>query len=104
MGLRNFLNRRNRPVEAGPPHASAAATASEPPLAPGQLADLDAARVELLQLAAEVGVKSLSACPRDGSRWQDDPATIRSITALLREARLEERDRPAEGTAKVVGG
>lgn len=107
MGLLNFLNRRSLPTEVAPPSAVVqdASTGQEPETAveptPEQLADLDAARAELLQLAAEVGVKSLNACPRDGSRWQDDPATIRAITAVLREAHLEERSSAAdEGPAR----
>ncbi len=92
MGLRNFLNRRGLSVEVDPPYAAAAVppVVSEP-LASEQLQDLDAARAELLQLAAQIGVKSLNACPRDGSRWQDNPETIRTITAVLREMELEEQ-------------
>lgn len=91
MGLRNFLNRRSLPAEAEAPGTGWVATPVERALlTPEQLADLDAARAELLQLAAEVGVKSLNACPRDGSRWQDDPKTIRTITALIRETHLRE--------------
>ncbi|MFE4080441.1 hypothetical protein [Paenarthrobacter sp. YIM B13468] len=97
MGLLNFLNRRSLPTVVAPPSAVGqdASTGQEPKPAaepvPGQLADLEAARTELLQLAAAVGVESLNACPRDGSRWQDDPATIRAITAVIREAHLEEQ-------------
>ncbi|MFP3581355.1 hypothetical protein SB659_17470 [Arthrobacter sp. SIMBA_036] len=92
MGLRNFLNRRSLPTEVEDPSVVARAEDVErKPLTAEQLADLEAARAELLQLAGEVGVKSLNACPRDGSRWQDDPETIRAITAVLREAHLEEQ-------------
>ncbi|NIJ03441.1 hypothetical protein FHR86_003800 [Paenarthrobacter ilicis] len=97
MGLRNFLNRSN-PFSRGGSSSTAApdATVAKDPLptlepSPGQLEDLESARAELLQLAAAVGLESLNACPRDGSRWQDDPATIRSITAVIREAQLEEQ-------------
>jgi len=102
MGLRNFLNWRSLPTEGGtPPAAVQDAPVEQEPLtaghvSPEQLAELDAARAELLQLAAEVGVKSLNACPRDGSRWQDDPETIRTITAVLREAHSEEQRSPAD--------
>lgn len=93
MGLRNFLNRRNQPTDVEPAHAAVAGAPVGPAaLTPEQLADLDTARAELLQLAAEVGVKSLNACPRDGSRWQDDPKTIRTITALMKETHLKEDD------------
>jgi len=64
VGLRNFLNRRSLPAEAEAPGTGWVATPVERALlTPEQLADLDAARAELLQLAAEVGVKSLNACP-----------------------------------------
>jgi hypothetical protein len=97
VGLRNFLKRRSLLAEVEPPRAAVvAAPVERVPLAPEQLADLDAARAELLQLAAEVGVKSLNACPRDGSRWQDNPTTIRTITAVLREAHFEERTSPED--------
>lgn len=107
MGLRNFLNRRSLPTEVEPPSAAVqdVPVEREPltaeQLSTEQLAELDAARAELLQIAAEVGVKSLNACPRDGSRRQDDPETIRTITAVLREAHLEEQLSPEDpGTAR----
>ncbi|QOT19719.1 hypothetical protein [Paenarthrobacter sp. YJN-5] len=96
MGLRNFLNRRSLQAEEPPLAVVPEAPVVRDPLtaeqlSTEQLADLDAARAELLQLAAEMGVESLSACPRDGSRWQDNPETIRTITAVLREAHLKEQ-------------
>ena len=103
MGLRNFLNRRSLPTEIDPPSVVVpdAPVEREPltaeQLSTEQLADLDAARSELLQVAAEVGVMSLNACPRDGSRWQDGPATIRTITALIREAHHKEQTCPEDG-------
>lgn len=102
MGLLNFLKMRSLPTapEPSPAALPETSTAQQPMTVSGrtpeQLADLDAARAELLQLAAEVGVKSLNACPRDGSRWQDDPATIRTITAVIREAHLEEHRSPED--------
>ena len=89
MGLRNFLNRRSQPTEVEPPHTAADAPVPAS-LTPEQLADLDAARAELLQVAAQAGVTSLNACPRDGSRWQDNAKTIRTITAVIREAHLKD--------------
>lgn len=64
MGLRNFLNRRSLSVGLEPPPASmAAAPIERVPLTAEQLADLDAARAELLELAAEVGVKESQRVP-----------------------------------------
>ena len=101
MGLRNFLNRRSQPAEVEPPHAAMDAPVAPASLTPEQLADLDAARAELLQVAAQAGVTSLNACPRDGSRWQGDAKTIRTITAVIREAHLEEQLSPEnEGPAR----
>ena len=106
MGIRNFLNRRNLPAEVDHPAAVVPdpSTGPEPAsaveLTTEQLADLEAARAELLDLAAEVGVKSLTACPRDGSRWQDDPAAIRRITAVLRDVPLEDRQGGPAGVGR----
>ena len=102
VGIRNFLNRRNLPIEVESPSVVVPDASVEresltaEQLNTEQLADLNAARAELLQVAAEVGVSSLNACPRDGSRWQDDPETIRTITAVLREAHSEEQRSPAD--------
>lgn len=96
MGIRNWIGRGRRPATAASYPVAAAAYVERKPLTPEQLADLDAARAELLQLAAQVGVKSLNACPRDGSRWQDDPTTIRTITALIRETHHKEETWPED--------
>ncbi len=60
------------------------------PLTPEQLADLNSAWGEFRHVAAEAGVKSFHACSRDGGRWQDDPATVRAMTALIKETHLSE--------------
>lgn len=73
MGLRNFLNRRSRPAEVEAPHVAVQAPADSASLTPEQLADLDAARAELLQVAAEVGVRSLNACPGTGAGGRTIP-------------------------------
>jgi hypothetical protein len=61
MGIRNFLNRRNpsavaptAAAVAGPVHGACGSLAVVEQTT-GQLTDLEAARAELLQLAAEVG-------------------------------------------------
>ncbi|QOT20027.1 hypothetical protein HMI59_25330 (plasmid) [Paenarthrobacter sp. YJN-5] len=55
-------------------------------MTPAQLADLAAARTEFLRVAEESGLKSLHACSRDGSHWQDDPESVRAMTALIKDA------------------
>ena len=82
MGLRSFFTRRRAPAAA---ESSAALVATEPePLSPAQLADLEAAWAELRQAATEAGVVSLQACTRDGSRWQDDPQSVRAMAETIR--------------------
>lgn len=82
MGLRSFFSRRREPTEAEP---SAGVVATERgPVTPAQLADLKAAWAELQQAATETGVMSLHACTRDGSRWQDDPHSVRAMTETIR--------------------
>lgn len=82
MGLRSFFARRREPAAA---ESSAALVATEPePLTPAQLADLEAAWAELRQTATEAGVMSLQACTRDGSRWQDDPQSVRAMAETIR--------------------
>lgn len=82
MGLRSFFTLRRTPAAA---ESSPAVVAPErEPLKPAQLADLEAAWVELRQAATEAGVMSLQACTRDGSRWQDDPQSVRAMAETIR--------------------
>ncbi|WP_248761484.1 hypothetical protein [Pseudarthrobacter sp. SSS035] len=82
MGLRSFFTRRRAPAAAEP---SAVVVAPAPePLSPAQLADLEAAWAELQQAAKEAGVPSFRACTRDGSRWQDDPPSVRALAETIR--------------------
>jgi hypothetical protein len=81
VGLRSFFTRRRAPA-AAQPSAVVVATEREP-LTPAQLADLEAAWAELQQAAKEAGV-SFHACTRDGSRWQDDPQSVRAMAETIR--------------------
>ena len=82
MGLRSFFTRRREPAAA---ESSAAVVATErEALTPAQLADLEAAWAELRQAATAAGVMSLQACTRDGSRWQDDPQSVRAMAETIR--------------------
>ncbi|MDR7161780.1 hypothetical protein [Arthrobacter sp. BE255] len=91
MGLRSFFTRRRAPAPAQP-SAVVVATKREP-LTPAQLADLEAAWAELEQAATEAGV-SFHACTRDGSRWQDDPQSVRAMAETIRRTQKY----TAEGT------
>lgn len=82
MGLRSFFTLRRTPAAA---ESSAAVVATErAQLTPALLADLDAAWAELRQAATEAGVMSIQACTRDGSRWQDDPQSVRAMAETIR--------------------
>jgi hypothetical protein len=65
--------------------ASPVATEHEA-LTPAQLADLEHAWAELRQAAQEAGVKSFSACTRDGSRWEENPDSVRAMTRMIKDA------------------
>ncbi|MFB8369593.1 hypothetical protein ACFC25_09530 [Pseudarthrobacter sp. NPDC055928] len=92
MGLRSFFTRRRAPAAAEP---SAVVVAPErEPLSPAQLADLEAAWAELQQAAKEAGVTPFNACTRDGSRWQDDPQSVRAMAETIRRTQKY----TAEGT------
>ena len=82
VGLRSLFTRRRTPASSSP----AVQAAAREPLTPAQLADLAAARTEFLRVAEESGLKSLHACSRDGSHWQDDPESVRTMTALIKDA------------------
>lgn len=81
MGLRSFFRRRQ--TAAGD---TAVSTAVDNPelLAPEQLAELQEAWAELAQAAKGSGVTSLHACSRNGRPWEEDPAAVRGMAAILR--------------------
>lgn len=53
------------------------------PLTPEQISDLEEAWAELTKAASDAGVKTISACTRDGSSWQDDLEAVRTVTAAI---------------------
>lgn len=81
MGLRSFFGRRQ--AAAGDTSTSTGIDKQEL-LAPEQLAELQEAWEELAQAAKGSGVTSLHACSRNGRPWQEDPAAVRGMAAILR--------------------
>ncbi|MEC3853185.1 hypothetical protein [Paenarthrobacter ureafaciens] len=102
MGLRSFFTRLRTPTTV-PASAWVPGTVNKPeraPLSPEELAELDAARKDFLQAAEQASVKSVHGCSRDGTRWQDDPQTVRAMAALIRDVHHHDKDTPQnEGTA-----
>ncbi|MFJ6272100.1 hypothetical protein ACIQG8_19160 [Pseudarthrobacter oxydans] len=62
----------------------------EQPLTPAQLAELQEAWAEFNEAAKGSGANSVHACTRNGKPWQQDPAAVRSMAALLRHVRDED--------------
>jgi len=84
--LRDLLGRRRTPVAAESIPVASPVETERPPLTPAQLADLEEAWAELHQAAREAGVKSFSACTRDGSRWEENPDSVRAMTRTIKDA------------------
>jgi hypothetical protein len=70
--------------------------AAQEPLTAEELSELQDAWAELAGAAKESAVKSFHACTRYGKPWQEDPASVRSMAALLRSF-------PAEGSPAGEG-
>jgi acyl-CoA reductase-like NAD-dependent aldehyde dehydrogenase len=90
MGLRSFF--RGRTAMAGETAVSKAviAPAVPEPLTPEDLAELQEAWAELAEAAKDSAVKSFHACTRNGKPWQEDPASVRSMAAMLRSFPAED--------------
>ncbi|MFB0840325.1 hypothetical protein ACETK3_20270 [Arthrobacter sp. E44] len=84
VGLRNFLSRRRVPAAEEFPAVVVPAADEREPLSPAQLADLEAAWAELRQAADETGMTSFHACTRDGSRWEENPNSLRAMANAIR--------------------
>ncbi|BAS11771.1 hypothetical protein AHiyo8_00740 [Arthrobacter sp. Hiyo8] len=55
------------------------------------MAELERARSELAQAAEGAGVTAFHACTRKGtSSWEDDPAAVRALAAILRDYHADE--------------
>lgn len=90
MGLRSFF-RRNRTATGGTAVSTAVVEPqAEEPLTPGQLAELQEAWAEFAEAAKASGVNSVHGCTRNGKPWQEDPAAVRGMAALLRRVRDED--------------
>ena len=101
MGLWSWFVRRSKlaTVAGRPAFAAAIEPKEQEQLTPEQLADLQAARAELAEAAKESAATSFHACSRGGKPWQEDPAAVRSLAALLR--RIDAEDAATESpTAK----
>jgi hypothetical protein len=64
--------------------------AVQEPSSPEQLAELQDAWAELAEAAKGTGATGLHACSRNGRRWEEDPAAVRGLAAILRNVRAEE--------------
>ena len=89
MGLRSFFKRSSAAAGKRAVLTTVTDPAAPEPLTPAQLAELQAAWAELAEAAKGSGVKSFHACSRNGKPWQEDPASVRSMAALLRRERNE---------------
>jgi hypothetical protein len=67
-----------------------------PALTPAQVADLEVAWSELRETAQEAGVKSFSACTRDGSRWEENPESVRAMARMIKGTQEYTVDRPQD--------
>lgn len=77
------------------------------PLTPTQLAELQEAWADLAEAAKESAVKSFHACTRNGKPWQEDPASVRSMAAMLRSFPAEDSSadtKPADQGRASLGG
>ena len=82
MGLRSFFTLRRTPASGESPAVEVAT--ERVPLTSAQLADLGAAWAELRHVAKEAGVTSFHACTRDGSRWEENPNSLRAMANAIR--------------------
>lgn len=92
MGLRSlFKKRRLATASIIPPNQPE----PQSPLTPERLTDLQDAWADLAEAAKVSGAKanSFHACSRSSRPWQEDPAAVRSMAALLRSL-------PAEGLSE----
>jgi len=97
MGLRDWFGlRKPVPIVGGSVLALAAVPEEQEPLTPEQVAELKDAWAELAEAAKESAATNFHACSRGGKPWQEDPAAVRSMAALLRSFGKEEA--ATEGT------
>lgn len=99
MGVWSWFAPRRKPVTGAgrPALAAAVAPPEEEPLTAARVADLKVAGAELAEAAEESRVTGFHACSRGGKPWQEDPAAVRAVAALLR--RVDADDAAPEGPA-----
>jgi hypothetical protein len=91
MGLRRLFPRNTETALPGPASEGTSGPEATGPLAPAQLAEIQEAWVELAPAAERPGGAShFRACTRNGNSWQDDPASVRAVAALLRDHQSDE--------------
>jgi hypothetical protein len=101
MGLRRLFQRKAAaPVPAVTSQAPETAQDMSPssgraPLSAEQAEDLREAWAELSEAAQQSKVLNFHACTRTGQSWTEDPASIRALTAIL-------RDLPKDGGQKTT--
>lgn len=84
MGLWSWLGRR-KPASGRVGVRVAPAQPQEPePLTAEQREDLQVAWAELAEAAKESTATGFHACSRGGRPWQEDPAAVRTVAALIR--------------------
>jgi hypothetical protein len=91
MGLRRLFPRSTYTALPGPASEGTSGPEAIEPLAPAQLAEIQQAWVELALAAERPGsVSHFHACTRNGKSWQEDPASVRAVAALLRDHQSDE--------------
>ncbi|MBT2565088.1 hypothetical protein J7I84_01005 [Arthrobacter sp. ISL-85] len=96
MGLWSWLGRR-KPAKGADDadRVMSDQPKEQEPLTPEQLSELKDAWTELTEAAKESAVTSFHACSRGGRPWQEDPASVRSMAAMLRS--FSKEDAATEG-------
>ena len=87
MGLWSWFSRRKPTTDAdGIGLMTVRQPEEQKPLTPEQMADLKDAWAELAEAADASAATGFHACSRGGKSWQEDPAAVRTVAALLRNA------------------
>jgi hypothetical protein len=91
MGLRRLFPGNTETALPGPAPEGASGPEATESMAPEQLAEFREAWVQLA-LAAERpgGAGHFRACTRNGKSWEEDPASVRAVAALLRDHQSDE--------------
>ena len=83
MGLRSFFRKSRTRADRTLPAAGGIGPETGEPT-PEQRAELEQAWAELAQATEGAGATGFHACTRDGTSWEEDPAAVRALAALLR--------------------